>query len=323
MNNDNTSDKKIQEKNRWQKIEFRKKLGRKAASLAENHLSIAAYQNMKHCGDLLTMLEDEERKKRKLETGYFCKQRFCPSCAWRKSVKDALCIDCIVKEALERKYIPLFVTLTVPNVSAEQLKKSITELYKSYKLLMQLKDYKVVIGAIRKLEVTYNAKREFLKAKDCYHPHLHLIWMVPSGYFKGSSYISQKKLLEAWQKVTKMPNITQVNIKRMTANLDTNGVLEIAKYSAKASDYTESQAVFDTFWKSLKGARLLTFSGLCRELREEYKSGLLNQWLRPDTTEYVYRVLYEWENSVYVESEVQRLNTPVIYGEIEPDINDI
>ena len=52
-------------------------------------MPLSAQAAMQHCGDYLVFLENAERDKRKLDTGYFCKQRLCSGCAWRSALKSA------------------------------------------------------------------------------------------------------------------------------------------------------------------------------------------------------------------------------------------
>ena len=40
-----------------------------------------------------------------------------------------------------------------------------------------------MLGYMRAIEVTYNQQ------EDTYHPHIHCIFAVKAGYFKGNGYI--------------------------------------------------------------------------------------------------------------------------------------
>ena len=84
--------------------------------------------------EVLEMLADATLEKRRLHKGNFCKNRFCPMCAWRKARKDALKISVIMKW-LEAEYDKafIFVTLTAPNVKAEDLKQRLIYITKPFK----------------------------------------------------------------------------------------------------------------------------------------------------------------------------------------------
>src|SRR5699024_11737812 len=83
-------------------------------------------------------------------------------------------------------------------------------------------------------------------------------------------------------KSTKNNLITQVDVRKVKATDNKKEVSEIAKYSAKDSDYLEDEKVFDTFYKSLSGKRLIVYSGLFKDaskLRsEEHTSELQSRF---------------------------------------------
>src|SRR5690625_1980535 len=72
---------------------------------------------------------------------------------------------------------------------------------------------------------------------DTYNPHFHVLLAVNKNYFNNSwSYIKRDRWLEIWQQVTKNSLITQVDVRKVRNSKD-DKVYEIAKYSAKDSDY--------------------------------------------------------------------------------------
>lgn len=285
-----------------QKFVCKKKYKKVVLPWMRKHISDTAYQAYEYCGEYLSMLEDAPREKKKLELGYFCKQRFCPCCAWRAAVRDAECVAAISQALAAKKRVMLMVTLTIPNVEGEYLQAAIKQLYVAWHNLMKRKKYKAWADHIRKLEVTYNDKR------GDYHPHLHIIIYVKPSYFKGKAYIKQEQLLEDWREVTHNNNITQVHVERCYSKDNTNAILEVAKYSAKPSDYTHSEKVFDTMYNALHRTRLITYAGACKKLRVDYKAGKLDKFKETDETEYVWRVIYKWqrETEKYVEHDVQK-----------------
>lgn len=263
------------------------------------------YEN---CGSFLLFNADQSKEKRKLAISNFCKNRFCPMCSWRKSLSDAFKIAIIshwISENHKKKFI--FLTLTVPNVAKSELKDSIKELNKSFNRLFMYKEVdQVVKGFVRKLEVTYNEDR------DDYHPHLHVMVAVNKSYFTDKTYIKHEKWLQFWQKATKNPKITQVDVRAIKSDDDTSffdAVLEIAKYTAKDSDMLKSEEVFDTFYHSLKGVRLLGYGGLFKEGMELFKQGELDYLKEVDETEYIYKLIYRWEFEIgeYQNSEFELL----------------
>ena len=92
---------------------------------------------------------------------------------------------------------------------------------------------------------------------DTYHPHFHVLITVNKSYFTDTKqYINRDRWLELWQQSSRNNLITQVDVRRVRSSRD-NKVFEIAKYSAKDSDYLINQEVFEVFYKALKGKRLI------------------------------------------------------------------
>lgn len=273
----------------------------KTAPWLAKHVSEQALANFKHCGDYLVFLEDETRQHKKLEVGFFCKQRLCPGCGWRASLASAKCLGAIAAKMEADGKIMLMCTLTVKNVGAEDLLATIRRINRAWSRMLKRDAYKVWADYVRKLEVTYN------KDSDTYHPHLHVILFVSPSYF-GKRYISQKKLLADWRTAYGDPAIQSVDIRRCKSYKDgSSAVLEVAKYTAKSSDYTQSEEVFDAIYKGLYHARLMEYAGACKRLRDDYKHGRLEAYEQADTTLYTLRVVYVWSTiaNAYDEQDVQ------------------
>src|SRR5699024_4533287 len=171
-----------------------------------------------------------------------------------------------LKEEEQKEFI--FLTLTAPNVKAAELEDEINHYNHSFQKLMQRKEVKTIVkGYVRKLEITYNEKR------DDYHPHFHVLLAVDKNYFNNSwSYIKRGRWLKLWQQVTKNSLITQVDVRKVSNSKD-DKVFEVAKYSDKDSEYLVNREVFNTFSKAIKGKRILSYSGLFIEVYMKFKIG--------------------------------------------------
>ncbi|HDK4063516.1 TPA: protein rep, partial [Staphylococcus aureus] len=229
-----------------------------------------------------------------------CKNRFCPMCAWRKARKDALGLSLMmqhIKQAEDKQFI--FLTLTTPNVTSEHLESEIKHYNQSFRRLSNRKHFKSIAkGYVRKLEITYNKKR------DDYNPHFHVLIAVNKSYFKDTkAYITQKEWLEMWRDVTGNSEITQVHIQKVKQN-NNKELYEMAKYSGKDNDYLINQKVFDAFYKALKGKQVLVYSGLFKDARKKLKNGELDYLKEVDPTEYIYQIFYTWNKKEYLASEI-------------------
>ncbi|HBG3196791.1 TPA: protein rep [Staphylococcus aureus] len=287
-------------------------------TLIGKHVSDKSFERIKECNTFLFMVADKTMEKTKLHRSNNCDNRFCPICAWKKSRKNALKISVLMQYLREEeKKDFVFLTLTAPNVKADELDDEIKHYNKSFQRLMQRKEVKSAVkGYVRKLEVTYN------KERDDYHPHFHVILAVNKSYFTDTkAYISRDRWLELWQKSTKNNLITQVDVRKVKATDNKKEVSEIAKYSAKDSDYLEDEKVFDTFYKSLSGKRLIVFSGLFKDASKLYENKELEKYKELDPTQYIYQIFYHWGQQKYLETE-KKLMTEDMQKEVNNQMLD-
>lgn len=285
--------------------------------VSENVVTEKTLKLIKECNTFMMMVADKDFEKKKQHKGNSCKNRFCPICAWKKARKDALALSIMMaylKQEEKKEFI--FLTLTAPNVPAEELSNEIKHYNHSFKKLMERKEVKKVVkGYARKLEITYN------KERDDYHPHFHVLIAVNKSYFTDAKqYINHNQWLELWQQVTKNPLITQVDVRKIRNGLDEK-VYEIAKYSVKDSDYLINQEVFEVFYNALKGKRLIVFSGLFKEAMTKFKVGELEEYKEKDVTKYVYAIMYNWGDKKYLELE-KRLLTDAEMKEVNGQFID-
>ena len=301
MKNNNIKKNKKQdriEENKAKKIKNMKFLNIIKGKVGDTMLEI-----IENCSKFMMFYADESKEKLKLMKSNSCKNRFCPICAWRKAKKDALKNSIIMKKLIaDNQYAFLFLTLTAPNVPGEELEKEIKDYVVAFKRLTKLKEFqKINIGYIRKLEVTYN------KEKNTYHPHYHILLCVNKSYFTSRDYIKQKKWLEMWQQAKRDKTITQVDIRKIELNKEDKSFLEISKYTAKDSDYLQSQEVFNVFYDSLKGKQVITYNSIFKELAKKYDNGELDYLKDIDKTDYIYKLIYEWLGNEYKEVLLQKL----------------
>ena len=259
--------------------------------IGENQMDL-----VEDCNTFLSFVADKTLEKQKLYKANSCKNRFCPVCAWRKARKDALGLSLMmqyIKQQEKKEFI--FLTLTTPNVMSDELENEIKRYNNSFrKLIKRKKVGSVIKGYVRKLEITYNKKR------DDYNPHFHVLIAVNKSYFTDKRYyISQQEWLGLWRDVTGISEITQVQVQKIRQN-NNKELYEMAKYSGKDSDYLINQKVFDAFYKSLKGKQVLVYSGLFKEAKKKLKNGDLDYLKEIDPTEYIYQIFYIWKQKEYL-----------------------
>lgn len=288
-------------------------------------------ERINDCGSFLMFLGDMELENLKLHKSNFCGNRFCPMCSWRLSCKESLEITILMeylRKEEDKEFI--FLTLTTPNVESYDLEDSIKNYNKSFKKLMERKEVKSIVkGYIRKLEVTYQKeryitkdlwkrKKEYYQNKglsigdeepnyNTYNPHFHVVIAVDKSYFTNNrKYITHDRWLDLWRSVTGDDRITQVNVKKARAN-DYKEVYELAKYSAKDSDYLVDKDVFKVFYSALKGKQLIVFGGMFKEAHKMYQNGELDSYKEIDEIEYTYMLYYKWHRNEYKNSKIRDL----------------
>jgi len=165
------------------------------------------YWNSFHCSKNITLnTVTGEIKSR------YCKNRWCLVCARIKTAKLIKHHSSHIREFSD----PHFVTLTVPNVSASELRSMIGEMQSKFsRINKRLKSYCDVIG-IRKTECTHNLIR------NDYHPHFHVI---------AENELYGNALIETW--LQEFPNADyQGQDIRPIKDID-NAIIELFKYFTK------------------------------------------------------------------------------------------
>jgi len=198
-------------------------------------LGYRSFERVYQCAEVLKFVEQEDGTK-KLYQSYFCKNKLCPICNWRRSMKYAYQAELVVNEVMKRypKGRFLFLTLTIKNVSGKELNKTISEIGRGFNRLMKYKKVdKNILGYLRATEVTYSSEHEN------YHPHLHVLLFVKAGYFKGGKYLTQDEWTKLWAKAMKLDYVPVVDIRSVKAKKQQDlksAIVETAKYPVKPFD---------------------------------------------------------------------------------------
>lgn len=220
----------------------------------------------------------------KLTNANFCRDRLCPMCSWRRSYKIFAQVSQIMN-VIADDYVFLFLTLTVPNCTADELSNTIDRMQKAFNDFVNYKRVKTTVqGYFKALEVTRHNKHDNLYGT--FHPHFHNIIAVRKSYFTSRDYIKHDEWLELWQKAMKDDSITQVHIERCKSKSCIQegeqavkalgaAVAEVAKYSVKSSDYLFSDDAETTdevvmyLGAALHRRRLCAFGGVFEDVRKK------------------------------------------------------
>ena len=218
------------------------------------------------CGTILGYAEDASGVKR-LHTANFCRERLCPMCAWRRSLKVFHELSKVMDAALQehQQLVPVFLTLTLRNCTDKELSNTLDSIFTGWNRLMNHRKLKRIIkGWFRSLEVTYK------KSADTYHPHIHAILLVDKSYFKGKDYMETTEWVQLWRKALRLDYDPICDIRRVR-NSKAKSIAEVSKYSVKDTDFiSDDQDLTDKLVSVLGGAlmnrRLYAYGGILKEI---------------------------------------------------------
>lgn len=193
------------------------------------------------CGSYIEIDQDG-----KLVRSNLCRDRFCPMCQWRRSLRIYGQTQQLLDYLAQQNFAYLHLTLTIPNCCASDLAAQCDWLYWRSSAMFGDRLYprndplhdkchfkRAFKGVMRCLEITYNADR------DDYHPHLHCLVAVKPSYFKSRDYISQELMRVLWTGHSAgafgdPPDcLWQVYMSRVKEAERNNAVAEVAKYAVK------------------------------------------------------------------------------------------
>lgn len=235
-----------------------------------------------------------------LSTAYFCRDRLCPMCQWRRSLKLGAQARAVVAECnrdkISRDRVPyrwIMVTLTQRNVDGPDLPAELDKMHDAMHRLVKRKEWRAAAqGWLRVTEITHNIDRRS-KAYDTYHPHMHVMIAVNARYFKSKDYITHAQWVALWRDCMGLDYDPSVQVETIKPNdgqqLGDNAtakdvaismgkaVAEVTKYASKPSSYLVpydldlTASAVQTLSVSLKGRRLAAWGGVCKKAAQALK----------------------------------------------------
>lgn len=273
--------------NLWQEKKTRNQLlakSYKRIKLNKKHrfyMSSKAIKRVEDCAGILAFKVSKEKKV--LSQTFFCKNRFCPICSWRGSLKLASDNRKILNEFLSRANNNrlIFLTLTIKNCSGNDLRKTIARLNYGFKKIRNRNIYKKnFVGDIKTVEITIN--QENLS----FHPHLHVVIATDEAYFNkaNKNYIDSRTWAKIWADVLKEDR-TIVDVRAIRKQDTEKATLEISKYIVKDTDYlkfhkvdgriilNEEKTDYILFHliNETKNLRFISYSGILKEIKRDLR----------------------------------------------------
>ena len=214
------------------------------------------------CGTYVGFTNINDRAR--VATANFCRRRLCNICVWRRQSKFVAQTFPVIQALRTEGYRFIFASASLPNVPLDRLTATIDQLMKAYDLLLKRRKIKRSwVGKIRALEVTYNRER------NDFHPHIHIMVAVRPEYFKDSNlYITLDEFRDCWTESLRQEFHSMLDCDIRAVTDDEGAVVETIKYSFKG--HKDNTALLG-FFTSLKGRRLISFSGVFAEKRKFFK----------------------------------------------------
>lgn len=236
------------------------------------------YINVKNCSTFLDFARHYEFKdQRKLYAANFCKDRLCPTCNWRRSLKVYAQASAVMNVAVLQEYEFIFLTLTQKNVKSEDLEDEITRMMRAFSNMTKRKNFKDAFkGFFRALEITYN------KSRNDYHPHFHVILAVEKGYFNSRHYMKKDAVIKLWRECMDLdynPSVDIQKFKSETKSELSKSLAEATKYTVKDADYliknkrgnlnpVKTDEVVKTLSEALFNRRLIAWGGVLKKIHK-------------------------------------------------------
>lgn len=276
------------------------------------------------CGDVLEFALFNDGKI-KLKNAFFCKNRLCSMCNWRKSLKTfnqiSDCMNYIQKHNSDVRY--LFLTLTIKNVSGNDLNNAIDHLLKSFRKMFNnsVDRKKWFLGCVRSLEITIN-KNKRSSSFGTFHPHLHIILAVKESYFEKDNFIDFNHWQALWKKFAGLDYNPSIKVNaihnKADGTPDHKAIKEVSKYSVKGSDYlvdniSENVRRVNFLDAALFNRRLFSMTGEFAKARKRLKLADLESFDADLTDSFEIRqdlinaiITYKWGSMGYQIKEIKK-----------------
>ena len=281
-------------KEQWGKLKRKSRMMWGLLDLAHEEnpeiISESTLQRFYESGDTLIFKHNHTKGTKKLHQAFFSKHKLDPLSAHRKGLilfaQTLKVVDLIMERKLGTRFI--FLTLTTRNVKAddvlsapEAIKAELDRYYVGFRrifgtgkeVISAARDFnKQVEGTIKYVELSFNDE------EDSYHVHAHILLAVKPSYFAPQHYLTHDKLRELWMKAADLDYEPFVNVQAVHGygNQLRKTIAEISKYPLKPASVLNlpkerGAEVVGNIQLGLFGRRLVTFTGIFRQIRRELK----------------------------------------------------
>lgn len=223
--------------------------------------------NIMECSSVILWKSCPECGRSHISSAALCRDKLCPICSWRLSLKR-FAEMCSTVQAIKEveDFAAGFLTVTVKNCAPEDLRSTMQAMSAAWNRLLQTKAFAEVIGWAKSVEITYNKKT------NEFHPHFHIIVLFEERKNAGDLQIAFR---DAWKKAMRLdynPITDYREIRSEESDLDndryTAAILETFKYAVKSDELSGMPLdVFRTFVQAVGGLRMVSYGGVIKKAR--------------------------------------------------------
>lgn len=254
---------KIQEgKEQYNKLEVlteqKRKTAASSAALAEYYKNKGQYikgKRVEECHKYMQLKQYTNIDYTSISKINLCRERLCLNCAHVKARENARLLMKATENLPQR-----FLTFTVKNVTAKNLKVTMSNMRKAVKKMfraLNIKDY------YEKYEITCKITE---LGEISLHPHIHILTPLNNFTFKRS--VANRLWAKYYNEFARLNN-KYLLTKNEIVNDNMKSCFEMSKYITKPTNITpETIPIFD---EQLKGVHLTQAHGLYRELIKNAK----------------------------------------------------
>lgn len=164
-------------------------------------------ENMADCARFIEWAVCPDCGTLKIANAYLCRDRLCPTCAWRLSLRrysEMIQVFEATGIGLDERNVAML-TVTIKNVGIDDLGDTIDKMLAAWSKLMKRRPvHKNLLGWARSLEIT--------NIGNGYHPHIHALLVMPPNHF-----ITQEDWCQMWKESLEIDYTPIVDI-RMAYN---------------------------------------------------------------------------------------------------------
>lgn len=329
---------KLDNPKKFMKWDDKKKLNREMAMKLFKAGFMRRSSRMLDCSQKIQITECVKCGNYEITNAKLCRDRLCPICSWRLSVKRYAEMSKVCKELL--KDYPdnewSFLTLTVKNCEPSLLGATLGKMAESFNRMRQRKVFKDnIVGWARTVETTFNLSDSPVTV----HPHFHVLIIWELGVDRQTE---GARLKNAWEYACKdlVVSYKGQHIEDIEANLAeedgrdiTGAVLETFKYTQKSSDLLALPiGVFRDYAVSVEHKRMIAFGGIIKQYMQKLHFSMNDEPDEPQTitvcrncgSEELSQAIYKWSfaERSYLFAPLQRSIDMGDPEEVDPEEGD-